>query len=183
MKPEDFLKTTLTDIKIKISEEFDKNFERKAFFDQKWRQSRFFHRKGSLMIRTGKLRRSIQSKITKNGIRFTSAMPYADIHNNGGEITVTEKMKRFFWAMYYKSAGAIKTTKTGKISQSGRNEKLRAEALGWKALALKKIGSKIKIEPRQFIGHHPQIDTAIREIVNKNLKELEIKPWRAATGK
>ncbi|MRJ09405.1 hypothetical protein EDL99_11135 [Ornithobacterium rhinotracheale] len=178
MQPKDFLKTTLTDIKVKISEEFDRNFERKAFFDKKWKQPKLINRRGSLMIRTGKLRRSIQSKITKNGIQFTSAMPYADMLNNGGEIIVTEKMKRFFWAMYYKSAGAIKTTKTGKVSQSGRNEKLRAEAEQWKALALKKVGSTMKIEPRQFIGHHPQIDTAIKEIVNKNLKELEIKPFK-----
>ncbi|SDE63630.1 hypothetical protein [Riemerella columbipharyngis] len=178
MKPEDFLKTTLTDIKVKISEEFDRNFERKAFFDKKWKQPKLINRRGSVMIRTGKLRRSISSKLTPKGIVFTSAMPYAEMLNNGGEIIVTEKMKRFFWAKYYESSGAIKTTKTGKVSYSQRNKKLRLEAEQWKALALKKVGSKMKIEPRQFIGHHPQIDNTIREIVNKNLKELEIKPFK-----
>ncbi|MGQ1929586.1 hypothetical protein [Ornithobacterium rhinotracheale] len=178
MQPKDFLKTTLTDIKVKISEEFDRNFERKAFFDKKWKQPKLINRRGSVMMRTGKLRRSIKSKLTQKGVVFTSAMPYADMLNNGGEIIVTEKMKRFFWAMYYKSAGAIKTTKTGKVSKSKRNQRLSLEAEQWKALALKKVGSKMKIEPRQFIGHHPQIDNAIREIVNKNLKELEIKPLK-----
>ena len=35
MTPKDFLKQTLTDIKVKLGEEFDRNFERKAFFDEK----------------------------------------------------------------------------------------------------------------------------------------------------
>uniref|UniRef100_UPI0039A770F1 hypothetical protein n=1 Tax=Ornithobacterium rhinotracheale TaxID=28251 RepID=UPI0039A770F1 len=178
MQPKDFLKTTLTDIKVKISEEFDRNFERKAFFDKKWKQPKLINRRGSVMMRTGKLRRSIKSKLTTKGVIFTSAMPYADILNNGGEITVTEKMKRFFWAMYYKSSGAISKTKTGKVSNSQRNRRLNLEAEQYKALALKKVGSKMKIEPRQFIGHHPQIDTAVREIINKNLKKLEIKPFK-----
>lgn len=40
MKPEEFLKTTLTDIKVKITDAFDKNFERKGFFGKKWSQSK-----------------------------------------------------------------------------------------------------------------------------------------------
>nr|WP_185124574.1 hypothetical protein [Ornithobacterium rhinotracheale] len=74
MQPKDFLKTTLTDIKVKISEEFDRNFERKAFFDKKWRQPKLINRRGSVMMRTGKLRRSIKSKLTQKGVVFTSAM-------------------------------------------------------------------------------------------------------------
>ncbi|MGP2571490.1 hypothetical protein ACT4R9_09645 [Ornithobacterium rhinotracheale] len=178
MQPNDFLKITLTDVKVKISEEFDRNFERKSFFDKKWKQPKLINHRGSVMMRTGKLRRSIQSKLTPKGVTFTSAMPYADMLNNGGEIIVTEKMKRFFWAMYYKSAGAISKTKTGKISNSQRNRRLSLEAEQCKALALKKVGSKMKIEPRQFIGHHPQIDRVVKEIVNRNLKQLEIKPFK-----
>ncbi|MRJ09440.1 hypothetical protein EDL99_11325 [Ornithobacterium rhinotracheale] len=195
MQPNDFLKITLTDIKVKISEEFDRNFERKAFFDKKWKQPKLINRRGSVMMRTGKLRRSIKSKLTQKGVVFTSAMPYADMLNNGGEIIVTEKMKRFFWAMYYKALGSttkvytnqfggkVKVHNTDKMkktlkSNSQRATRMKAEAEQWKALALKKVGSKMKIEPRQFIGHHPQIDRAVKEIVNKNLKELEIKPFK-----
>ena len=39
MQPRDFLKQVMTDTKVKLSEEFDSNFERKAFFDKRWRQA------------------------------------------------------------------------------------------------------------------------------------------------
>lgn len=177
MKPEDFLKNTLTDIKVKLTEEFDKNFERKAFFTENWKGTRLHNSRGSLMMRSGKLRKSITSKLTPQGVQFSSSLPYADIHNNGGEIIVTAKMKRFFWAMYYKASGAISKTKKGKISNSQRNKKLSAEALSWKALALKKVGSTMDIEQRRFIGHHPEVDTMIKEIIAHNLNELKIKPF------
>ncbi|MDD1525564.1 phage virion morphogenesis protein [Riemerella anatipestifer] len=171
MKPEEFLHTTLTDIKVKLAEEFDRNFERKAFFDKKWKQPKLYNSRGSVMMRTGKTRRSIQSNLTPAGVQFTSPMPHAEILNNGGEITVTEKMKRFFWAMHYKASGGAK-------GNGQKAKRLSIEAEQWKALALKKVGSKIKIEQRQYLGHHPQTDKMIREIINRNLKEIEIKPFK-----
>ncbi len=110
------------------------------------------------MLRSGKLRRSIRSKLTHNSIIFSSSMPYAAIHNEGGKIVVTEKMKRYFWAMYYKCTNAVKLTKTGKASNNQRTRRLTEEAKQWRAMALKKTGSKIKIPKRQFIGHHPDVD-------------------------
>lgn len=157
MQKEQFLRQILTDVKVKLGEEFDRNFERKAFFNEKWKNTRLINSRGSMMIRTGNLRRSIQSKINGDSITFSSSLPYADIHNNGGEITVTEKMKRYFWAMYIKA---------GKTS---------VEAQQYKVLALKKVGSKIKIEKRQFIGHHSEVDKMIKEIINNNLKEISNK--------
>lgn len=168
MEIEEFINRTLTDIKVKISEEFDRNFERKAFFDEKWPQPKFINRRGSMMMRTGKLRRSITSELSGTKITFSSSMPYAELHNDGGSFKVTAKMKKYFWAKYYETSG-IKTKKTTKIS---------IEAKQWKALALKKIGETIKIERRQFIGHHPQTDKMILEIINKNISQLQIKPFK-----
>lgn len=177
MKPEEFLKNTLTDIEVKLTEEFDKNFERKAFFDEKWKTNKIHDHRGSLMMRSGKLRRSIRSRLTPTGIQFSSSLPYAEIHNQGGDIQVTAKMKRYFWAMYYKSTGAIKTTKSGRVRTSQRNVRLSQEAQKWRALALMKVGQKMKIEQRQFIGQHPKVDAIIKAIIQHNLKELELKPF------
>lgn len=173
MTPEQFLKQTLTDIKVKLGDEFDKNFERKAFFDEKWKSPKFINSRGSLMMRTGKLRRSLlNSKIVQNSIVWSSSMPYADIHNNGGEIKVTPQMRKFFWAMYYKSSNAISKRKDGNAYRTKRTQRLTTEAQQWKALALKPIGSTIRIEKRQFIGHHPEVDKHIKDIINHNLQEL-----------
>ena len=174
MTPKDFLKQTLTDIKVKLGEEFDRNFERKAFFDEKWPATKLTYHRGSLMMRTGRLRKSLLSpKVTSNGIIWSSSLPYADIHNNGGEIRVTPQMRKFFWAKYYQTSSATTKKKNGEASSSARNRKLSIEAEQWKALALKPIGSIIKIEKRQFIGSHPQVDKHIKDVINHNFGELK----------
>ena len=174
MTPKDFLKQTLTDIKVKLGEEFDRNFERKAFFDEKWPATKLTYHRGSLMMRTGRLRKSLLSpKVTSNGIIWSSTLPYADIHNNGGEMRVTPQMRKFFWAKYYQTSSATTKKKNGEASSSARNRKLSIEAEQWKALALKPIGSIIKIEKRQFIGSHPQVDKHIKEVINHNFGELK----------
>jgi hypothetical protein len=125
------------------------------------------------MMRTGKLRRSIKSRQSNNDLTWSSSLPYASLQNEGGEVIVTEKMKRFFWAMYYKSNGAISKTKKGDARNNERNKKLTAEAAIWKALALQKVGSKMKVKQRQFIGDHPQVRQRIEHVVDLNMKELE----------
>lgn len=55
----------------------------------------------AILTDTGQLRRSIHSRVTDNAITFYSDLPYAEIHNEGGEVIVTAKMKKFFWHKYY----------------------------------------------------------------------------------
>lgn len=171
MNPNDLLKNIITDTKVKLHDEFDRNFERKGFFNDKWKQPKLFNNRGSVMARTGKLRRGLKSKVNGTTINFSNSMPYASIQNKGGKIVVTAKMKRFFWAMFYKSSGAIKKTKGGKTSKSQRNIRLTQEAQKWRALALMKVGKKMEIEQRQFLGEHPQIIRHIDAVVKFNVEE------------
>lgn len=92
--------TLLTDLKVELYEEFDLNFGRKAFFSDKWKPRAFPYRRGSLMSVSNNLRRSINAEVVRNGVRFTSAKPYATSHNEGAKIQVTPRMKKFFWAKY-----------------------------------------------------------------------------------
>ena len=165
---QDFIRNILCDIRIDLTDEFDRNFERKAFFDKPWENSKIPNHKGSLMMRTGKLRRSIRSKQSNNDISWSSSLPYASLHNEGGEIEVTAKMKRFFWAMFYKANGAVTASGKGE-----RNKRLSQEAQTWRALALQKVGAKMKTKQRQFIGDHPQVRQRVEHVVDKNMKELE----------
>lgn len=167
-----FLHNVINDTRIELSQEFDRNFERKAFFNEKWASNRLINNRGTMMARSGALRRSIKSSAAGNQIRWTSSVPYASIQNEGGEIVVTDKMKRFFWAMYYKSSGAISKSKGGKPNPSERNQKLTVEAQQWKALALMKVGQKMKIPERRFIGDHPQVKSILQEVIDLNLVEL-----------
>jgi len=170
---ETYFKRILTDLKVELSDEFDRNFERKGFFDQKWPESKTVAgNKGSLMLRTGAGRRSIHANIEGTNIAWRSSLPYMGIHNEGGEITVTAQMIKFFWAMYYKATGALSKTKTGAVSNNKRNAGLSKEAGIWKALALMKPGAKIKIPERRYIGPHPMVDASVNRVVDENIQQL-----------
>lgn len=74
----------LNDLRVELSEEFDRNFERKAFFSDKWKPRAYDYPKGSLLLVTGAMRRSTHGRVEGNGVRFSSALAYAAIHNEGG---------------------------------------------------------------------------------------------------
>ncbi|MCZ2393038.1 MAG: phage virion morphogenesis protein [Chitinophagales bacterium] len=162
----------LKDVRIKLKEEFDRNFERKAFFTKPWDTAKR-NVKGSLMMRTGALRKSMTATEKGDDIIFSSSLPYASIHNEGGEITITTQMKKFFWAMYYKASGGITTLKDGSVSKTKRNQKLSQDAEYWKSLAFKKVGDKLKIPPRPFIGYAPEVKQFIEDILHDNLKDID----------
>lgn len=83
-----------------------------------------------------------------------SATSYSEIHNNGGYIIVTRQMQKFWWAKYYQFIGKIRTSKGGTVtSLSKTNRATSAKAMFCKRMAMKKVGSKIKIDQRQFMGN------------------------------
>jgi phage gpG-like protein len=172
---EQLFKRLLNDIRVDLADEFDRNFERKAFFDQPWPANKFNTRRGSMMARTNNLRRSMLSTISGTNIVWSSSAIYAELHNHGGKLKVTTKMKRFFWAMYYQSTGA-QTYKvaTRKVANTSKNKRLSAEAEMWKAMALKQVGSIIKIPQRQFIGTHQRVHESIQRAGASFMKDLEI---------
>lgn len=83
--PKTLKKNILQDLRVELTDEFDRNFERKAFFGNRWKPRRN-EGKGSLLLVTGTLRRSIRSSVVGDGVRFTSQVPYATVHNEGGTI-------------------------------------------------------------------------------------------------
>ena len=83
---------------------------------------------------------------------------YASTHNEGEEIGVTERMRRFFWAKHLE-----------------RKEQYGPEAVEtefWKRMALKKPGSRIKIPRRHFLGPSKEVDTLVQGVINKELQEF-----------
>ena len=128
------------------------------------------------MYRTGTLMQSVR-KVEQNKQRIVveSDTEYSELHNNGGTITVTAQMKRFFWAKYYELSGKRKQTSSGKASRSKYNVKTSAKAEFCKRMALMKVGTKIKIPQRQFMGNSQtmmtQFDTWYKGQVDISFKE------------
>lgn len=162
----------LKDIRIELGDEFDQNFERQGFFSEKWaRRKSPIRGDGHILVSSGDLRKSIKSRSDSESITFYSVLPYAPIHNEGGEIKVTAKMKRFFWHKYYEAQGSFGRRKDGSRRQDKRNQRLGTEAEFWKAMALMKKDKAIKIPRRQFLGMAPEVETEVRNIIEDNLAQ------------
>lgn len=167
----------LKDIRIGIGDEFDQNFERQAFFTKAWARRRSPLRPGGhILVDTGALRKSISSRSNESSITFYSDLPYAGIHNEGGEIKVTVRMKRYFRAKFYESIGLAKKQggKRRTLSDGGfyawtSKMNLNPNAEFWKAMALMKEGKVIKIPKRQFLGMSPEVEEDVRRIIEDNL--------------
>lgn len=74
----------LSDMRVELSDEFDRNFERKGFFSEKWKPRAHDYPRGSLLMVTGAMRRSTQGEVSGDGVRFTSSLPRTELHNEGG---------------------------------------------------------------------------------------------------
>lgn len=163
---------SLDDIKVEFDEEFDRNFQRKAFFDElQWPERKFDDGVGTLMQRTGGLRGSIRSRKRKMELVYSSSKPYARIHNEGGEITVTRRMKGYFWHKLKETQGKYQYKKDGEKRNNKRNRELSEKEEFYHAMALKKVGSTIVIPQRRFIGTGRNTDRIIRDIVEENFKD------------
>lgn len=171
---DEVIRRILNDIRVDLSDEFDRNFERQAFFSEAWQRRRSPLRPGgATLVDTGSLRRSIHSKATGSSITFYTDLPYAAIHNEGGEIKVTARMKGYFWHKYMNAAGALvfARRKDGSLRRDKGTRQISAEAEFWKHMALMKEGKSIRIPRRQFLGTSPEVEQAVTEIIERNLEE------------
>lgn len=172
------IKLILKDIQVEMKEEFDLNFERQAFFSEAWARRKSPTRPGgSILIDTGNLRKSIGSRTTENSITFYTDLPCAEIHNDGGEIKVTKRMKGYFWHKYYEATGLFGRRKDGNLRKDKKNIRLTTESEFWKFMALKKEGSTIKIPRRRFLGTSPEVEQAVRKIIEENITEYFNVEW------
>jgi phage gpG-like protein len=108
------------------------------------------------------------------GINTPGIADYAEIHNEGGEIVVTEKMKAFFWAKYYENENKQSTKQRGERRNTKQNKQLSQDALFWRNLALKKVGDKITIPQRQFIGENEELKTLLTNELNNFLNDIDL---------
>ncbi len=151
---------------------FKRNFKLGGFTDQpfrRWEKSDYPGMGKTTMVKSGQTRRDIkkiQVSPNKVVVGIGNHNHYAGIHNTGGKIPITPKMRRFFWAKYLELSGIKKPMST--IERKKREEAI-PDCLFWKALALTQKDC-IDIPKRQFIGDSKALDVAIERQIIKLLK-------------
>lgn len=125
---------------------------------------------GPLLSGRNHLFSSIKYVPTDYRVKVSNDVPYAAIHNEGGEVApmVTPKMRRFAWYMYKKATGANKGKAKGKTTT-----KETAEAEFWKHLALtKKPKLSIKIPKRRFLGESAELTKKINDKTEQEITKI-----------
>lgn len=146
-------------------QQFKRSFKREGWIENrtvdKWPERKSNpgrERRGrrGLLIESGRLRRSIRIKsTTRDSVTVGTDVPYARIHNEGGHIEqniqITPKMRKFFWAMFYK---------TGNVK--------------YKYMALKRgnIKRTIDMPQRQFMGFSKFVTDHIEKNMEKEVQDI-----------
>lgn len=143
---------------------FQDNFKTQSWEGKKWkaRSGWAVRNEGRAILHdNGNLLKALTQAVSGSSIRVFVAAPaakYADIHNEGGTITIraNEKTKKWAWWKHSQARG-------------------EAEKGFYKAIALKMQSGRslqIKIPQRKFIGHSPKLEAKIKDKVEKALAKI-----------
>lgn len=111
-------------------------------------------------------------------VRIANDVRYAPLHNWGGVTnpTVTDRMRRFAWAMFYKSSDRTKKAGTGQKKRRKRGSEAKPEnpqAQFWKRLALtRKSKLEVKIPQRQFLGESVELSDSITVRMENEIRKI-----------
>lgn len=130
---------------------------------------------GTLLSGRKHLFNSIKYMPSDYRVKVVNELSYAPLHNWGGTVhpTVTDKMRKWAWRQFYKSAGLRKNS-----SKKTKSEKLKAAAANpqaqmWKRLALtRKKKLDIRIPQRQFLGESEELTAKINERLEKEIRNI-----------
>lgn len=169
-------------------EHFQEGFRQGGFQDngtQAWQRKKRPDKYGPLMSSRQNLYGSIYYHPDDYSVTVGTSVPYAEIHNEGGEIVVTPRMKRFFRAKAYEAAGTFGRKKTNGMAPKKQKTisdrqfyawmhtaTLTPEAEFWCALSMKPVGATIKIPKRQFIGESLELTDKINNTIEKEINKI-----------
>ena len=103
-------------------------------------------------------------------VTIENPVPYAAIHNEGGDINthprITDRLRRYAWHMAYALSGS-----KGRLPKD-----LPEEAAKWRAIALTKkqrLNVRAHIPKRQFIGDSKELTQKINKLINESIERIK----------
>ncbi len=157
---------------------FQDTFRKKGFTDtafEEWEETTNPFKGSGTMYKGGHLMGSIRrndAEFSKNRVIIESNTRYSKINNEGGHITVTPRMKKFFWIKYAEIAQVPKVGDKYLWSKAKRPN--HPKAVFCKSMALLETGAKIKIPKRQFMGH----STTMMQQIEKAFFDIMLAKWK-----
>ncbi len=132
---------------------------------------------GPLLSGRNHLSGSINFRPGNRLVRVYTNVPYAAVHNSGGTLhpAVTPQMRKFAWAMHYKTAGRKKGRKKEGKKRTPPVENAPEEVLMWKRLALTpKKRLNVRIPKRQFMpdASSSELEQKIRDKFDAEIKRI-----------
>ncbi len=85
-----------------MSRETQDAFKNKSWDGKAWRPSRL---SDNLLIQSSALLNNTLHTAQGSQVLVYCGLPYANIHNEGGTIPITARMRRYFWARFIESKG------------------------------------------------------------------------------
>lgn len=126
-----------------------------------------------LLKKRGGLQRSITYRRTgEDVVTIQSNKPYSKLMQEGGIIKVTAKMRKFFWAMYYKYAVKVVYNIADRgVKNTKGNNKQNAEAEFWFKMAMAK---QVTIKARPFLYDTPELSSRMDDYFEAEIANLFI---------
>lgn len=147
------LQAAMPDIIVELTVEarnfFDESWTNQGFTDksiEKWKKSKDKdgNDKENTLVETGVLRRSLRTETTETEGTIFTEVPYAQIHNEGGEIKATAQISPF------------------KRKRKGKTENVKAHT--------RKITTTMP--QRQFMGESHELNQRSEDIILKKLDKI-----------
>lgn len=152
---------------VAVRDSIRQNFRQGSFYgSEKWQQPMRVTlgfrgapgQRGPLLSGSNHLMMNTDYQALPGKVLIQNNEVYAETHNEGDEIGVTERMKRFFWAKH--------------LEHKERMGVNAPETEFWKRMALKKPGSRIKIPRRHYLGPGPEVDAIVQKVIETELQEF-----------
>lgn len=109
-------------------------------------------RKRAILVKTGRLLRSLKLKTKGSQIEISTAVPYAQIHNEGGVISGSVSVK--------------KHTRRVKVGRGRRKKVVSVKVKSHKRQV------KTKIPKRKFMGESAKVNKKLGELIEKELDKI-----------
>lgn len=141
----------------------DDNFRSGSFFGSPWEPRKDNDTGRALLVKSGRLRRSFSLDISRLQIIVRSDAPYAQIHNEGGEVNATVSVP----------AHTRRRFETEEVSSPrARKTKYVKSLIGEHKVRAHTRQLNHHMPQRQFLGEHPQLVAQLTRLLQTQLMRI-----------